>query len=354
MLDAFDVLMPAFRDRVRGKLRPVLGSRCGALLLDGTAGRSGSAALYDELELYLQAAGITCLRVSGLPYEGVARRARELLASVTQLRSLGVERIILIVSSDNTLPDRVHASSDTLADFLSFIVEQSQTMTALLRAVRSLVSGVRVVADSVVGVATLVPAYSTSAPGHAGRKRSSLQLMRPQAQLDATSEVLDAAPSPPAQNRPVLLLDLPDVKDARQSRRRVDVLSRLYGWSISVSGIEAEPAAFLPDDSLGVEPGVEANGWHDIMAWLEEQWNKILDTKINRKPDVDADFQVFLHRSSHVSVLSQARETWRYLDNETRLQWLAVCAQAFTASYDKSDAPLGATASTRRPNEEPA
>lgn len=76
MLDAFEVLMPAFKERVRGKLRPVLGARCEVLLLDGGAANGSLvASLFDELELYLQAAGMTCLRVAGQPHSGVARDA---------------------------------------------------------------------------------------------------------------------------------------------------------------------------------------------------------------------------------------------------------------------------------------
>src|SRR5579885_1157606 len=114
MLDAFDVLMPAFKDRVRGRLRPVLGARCGALLLGGgITGASSPDALIEELELYLQAAGITCLWVPGKAHATVARRARELLASVTQLRSIGIERVILIVSADARLPDPAEVSAET-------------------------------------------------------------------------------------------------------------------------------------------------------------------------------------------------------------------------------------------------
>jgi hypothetical protein len=355
MLEAFDVLMPAFNDRVRGRVHPVLGARCGALVLDGGV-TSGSlhASLYDELELYLQAAGITCLRVPGQPYEGVARHARELLASVNQLRSIGVERVILIVSSCTTLPDPAHASSDALADFLGFIAEQSQTMPALLRAVRSLVSGVRIVADCVVGVATLVPAYSTPVSRRARRKRASLRLMSPQAELDGTSDAFNADTVPPTQSRPALLLALPDPKDPRQGRRHVDVLSRLYGWTVAVSGIKEEPAALCPNTSIDVESGIEANGWHDTLAWLDEQWDEILGMMIDRKPDFDANLQTAFPKSGHSSALGQARAAWRYLDNEARLRWLAVCAHAFAASHNEEDASLEAIASSRRAHEEPA
>jgi hypothetical protein len=334
-------------------LRPVLGARCGALLLDGGAA-SGSfhASLYDELELYLQAAGITCLRVPGQPYEGVARHARELLASVNQLRSIGVERVILIVSSDTTLPDPAHASSDALAHFLGFIAEQSQTMPALLRAVRSLVTGVRIVADSVVGVATLVPAYSAPIVRRTRRKRASLRLMRPQAELDGTGDALDGDIAQPTLSRPALLLALPDAKDLRQDRRRADVLSRLYSWTVAVSGIKAQPAASLSNNTTDVELGIEAHGWHDTLAWLDEQWDEILGMMIDRKPGFDANLPTTFPKSGHISALSQARAAWQYLDNEARLRWLLVCTQAFAASHNGKDASPEAFTSSRRAHEE--
>src|SRR5262245_46777306 len=221
MLDAFEVLMPAFKERVRGRLRPVLGASCGALLLDGAAPNGSLVpALYDELELYLQAAGISCLRVSGRPDGSVTRRARELLASVIQLRSIGVERVILVVYSNIPLPSVEHASTDTLVDFLGQVIEQSATMSGMLGAVRSLVASVRVVADSVVGVATLVPAYNGPHidPVRQRMRRSLRLITPPDFEGSSTAFDGDAAPATPIQS--ALLLSLRKPTDPQPNQHR--------------------------------------------------------------------------------------------------------------------------------------
>jgi hypothetical protein len=327
MLDAFDVVMPALKERVRGSLRPVFGGKYGAVLLD-TAQANGPflAALYDELELYFQGAGVTTLRLMGQHERGVAHRTRELLASVMLLRSIGVEQVILIVSADTPLPDPSQVATATMADFLRIVAERGQTLPDVFQAVRSLIAGIRVVADSVIGVATLVSADASQHDRDTRRKRPPLQLVRSGDDEAATSPFATEA-MPPVLARPTLLLRVPDLADAAQSRRRAELLARLYNWVTAEA--ETRTSARVSRADASIEASFD--GWHSRLVWLEERWREICEAALTRAPARGAELHEFIHPERHGNTLHAARDAWPYLDSQARLEWLWACAHVFSA-----------------------
>lgn len=333
MLDTFNVLMPTLKHPIRGRVRPVLGARCGVILLQGGVSTETISLFCDELELYLQAAHITCLSIPGNRSSGVAWRARELLAGVTQLRSIGIDRVVLVVISDMRLPDLESTQSNTLLDLLGALVNQSPTMPSLLKAVRSLVMSVRIVAESVAGVATLAPTYSTHAVSQNKRRQpASLRLMRPNEVTRPSpdcAERHDAALASQG-SQPAILFALPDPLDAQHTRQRAELLGKLYTWITTT--LDVRPSARQMQDV-----DLVMGGWQDTAHWLETRWAAIVQASIARAQANRDKLQTKLQGSGGFSVIHAAQEAWPYLDIQARLEWLRACAQVFTTSRTPAD-----------------
>lgn len=360
MFDAFDVVVPTLDRRLSGVLRPVDGPSAGVLLLDGTGKRAPLVpGLFDELELYLQAIGLVTLRVSISPSAQMSKRVSVVLGSVSLLRSMGATRVLLITSALDTLATREEIRASTLAGLVD-LAAQDHALPEIIRIVRDLTSTIRDVADSVIGVATLL-ACPTSAP-------APLPLMRPPARkrtFKAIDKVVDDAI--PLASPPALLLALPSGNDQQETpAATVQFVSQLYSWSLALTHPEREtkiPHTLLPSDGATDHPGnkdesttlVRAD-WFTRRRWMDAQWDVLLAELAARAPEAAARAEACgrKHRAQGDGwSLRAARSAWLHLDGKARSTWLQVCSRGFASvcrefslADDSDSAPLDTRAGT--------
>lgn len=354
MFEALPVVIPTLRDVARGTLRPATatthdeetaGARTAAILLDPrTSGGPALGALYDELELYLQAANIASLRLHSRGKSTVTQMF-DILASVTLLRSHGCERVILVVAAEGALPSWERARAKTLASLLDVMRRQhSGTARELIGAIDDLVTTIRSVADSVVGVATVLVEAPNASDARWSRAAQARWGLREDARAPA-----------PTRSPKALALSLSPGAD------RVRAISQLYLWCRAVAGEapvkhHAAPE-HMSDDVLVAEEAVRfparlelraaSTEFHAALRWLDEQWSAIVADTAYQKPHsaarIPAASSLAETQPPRVRVLRATRAAWEHLDGPSRLKWLELCQLVFAP-----DLVLAPTAATRR------
>lgn len=347
MFQALPVVIPTLRDIARGTLRPAepaddaqaaAEAHTGAILLDARApGIPALGALYDELELYLQAANIASLRLHRRG-ERTVTQMLDILAGVTLLRSHGCQRVILVVAAEGTLPSWERARAETLASLLDLVRRQhSGTARELIGAIADLVKTIRVVADSVTGVATiLVPA---AAPGgshgsHGSHgSRSVRAAWRSQAAVQEPSSQPDGLPK-------ALMLPL------REGDDRVRAVSQLYLWCRELAGATPAPihtSQWTPTEARAPEIAARSTAltglraasteFHDALRWLDEQWSAIVGDTARQIPHSAARILAASSLAEavppQIKAVRASRAAWEYLDGFSRLRWLELCRLVF-------------------------
>ena len=353
MFEPLPVVIPTLRDVARGTLRPAepaetteatSPARTAAILLDAhTPDMPALGALYDELELYLQAVGIASLRLHRRR-ESTVTQMFDILASVTLLRSHGCERVILVAAAEGTLPSWEQARAETLASLLDLVRRQhSGTARELIGAIADLVKTIRIVADSVAGVATIL-----IAPTSPGAPRAAVRRQRSAYPRTATPDDARDATLPQAAGSPqALALSLSAGTD------RVRALSQLYLWCRALADeapVKRHAAAeHLSDDVLAAEEVVRLSArlearaanteFHAALRWLDEQWSELVGDMARTIP----------HSAAHIlaaaagagtkterprgEALRASRAAWEHLDGRTRLKWLELCRQVFAPGH---------------------
>ncbi|HEV2461819.1 MAG TPA: hypothetical protein VGS80_25970 [Ktedonobacterales bacterium] len=324
MLESFATVVPTVRGVRRGTLRPAAHARYGLLLVEnqGTPG-AVLARIYDELELYLQAADITQLRLS-LQRSSHAASVIEVLAGISTRRSLGLDRILVMASADSA-----SASTESAAaardSFLEAVVAHASTAPDMVQTIESLIATVRQVADSVVGVALLV----TQPPAH----RPTLRLLSSEEDSEDQRVPLATAArqdTPTAPHR--LVMPLPTGK-----LEATPALTRLYTWATKVVQAEIQAPA---ESAFACRPSVRADaGWEEAAHWLDQHWLAIVDAFSRRAPERAQRVRAYFRCADGGTVdasMQAARHAWRYLDAQAQQEWLSACSQTFTFMAERA------------------
>lgn len=352
MLDTFHVIVPALDQPMPGVLRPVEGPTAGVLLLDGTADHAPLVPhLFTELELYLHAAELATLRLSIPPHASIGRRVSTVLGSVSLLRSMGAMRVVVITSALDPLASWEEARAGTLAEFMQR-TEQGRALPEIVEVVRHLVTTIRQVADSTVGVATLLahPDLAGASPAAVAPLSRPIRGTRRRTFEQTNATTMGTRPSPAA-----LLLPLPGTNDDEAAHQAsVPLVTRLYSWSLALAqqpSAEAAPdtlaggARLLPVQSTRDDAFVERKvtlsdsmriAWSAQLAWADDQWEEIRRQQAARSRGAAAatasrEATAPRERSSAPlgASLRAARSAWPHLDVEARRAWLSVCSQVF-------------------------
>jgi hypothetical protein len=341
MLEALPVVIPTLNDVARGTLRPVeiddagaTDAHTAAILLDArTSSAPALGSLYGELELYLQAANISTLRLHRRGRSTVSQML-DIIAGVTLLHSRGCQQVILIVAADGALPRWERSRAETLASLLKLIRRHhSGTARELIGAIEDLVKNIRVVADSVAGVATILMGAPELATG--SRAAASHSTFQPPSAASVPH-------SPKA-----LALSLADGDD------HVSVISQLYLWccaltdqravpkhqATQVSDVTAGPVSLDHSDVMYQLRAVGAS-FHRALDLLDAQWDRLISEAMHAAPEsaesILAEIDLALHAAQQSRSTAQSlrmrinsRAWWTFLDSSTRLKWLESCNQVF-------------------------
>lgn len=352
MFDEFPVVVPALDRRVQGYLHPVENPRAGVLLLDGTGASVPLVPrLFAELELYLQAAGLVTLRLSISPEAKLSKRVGGILGGVALLRSMGAVRVLVITSALNAGSSWEEARSGTLAEFMA-LAEQGRSLPDIIRIIRDLMTTIRDVADSAVGIATLVaPPRSDGARGALETPKEKCD--KPVRLHEVTS---DGTPDEPAPALSTLLLPLPpSCDDAAVAPAVVSLVAQLYCWSVALANAQSEPVLARRDPVVDGADGEAVTGggelvagglragrtvmagttraaWTTRLRWADEQWAEVLRRFSARAPARAASTgtaEWLRGDQPPGSSLRAARTLWPMLDGEARHTWLRVCSRLF-------------------------
>ena len=341
MFDTFPVVVPALGQRLPGVLRPVESARAGILLLEGTGAQTALVPrLFAELELYFQAADFVTVRLS-IPLDAkLSSRVSVVLGGVSLLRSMGASQVLVITSAASPLASWEQARAGTLAEFME-LSDQGRELPDIVGIVRDLTTTIREVADSTIGVATLV--MPTQTPEGAARHEQEKHTRR-----RSFAPVYDAGTTRSSPQALLLTLPTPENRDA--TRRDVAfLLTRLYSWALAlippVPAQDSVSAHHVPDEASSVVPpavrwsvrraerlGDTRSAWLERMRWADEQWADLLCRFAERAPDRANRVREALsssHDQAPGSSVRAARTVWLQLDTPARRAWLQVCSALF-------------------------
>jgi hypothetical protein len=323
MLESFTTVIPTMRGSRRGTLRPAAHASHGLLLVENQgADDCALSRIYDELELYLQAADITQLRLI-LQRTSRAASVVEVLAGISTLRSLGLDRILVIAFTDDA---RSSAESAAAArdSFLEAVVAHAASTPDIPQTIESLIATVRQVVDSVVGVALLV------APSPADRP--ALRLISSGEDLSGQCGPLATAAGQDGHTAPQrLIVPLP-----AGGGETTTALTRLYTWATNV--VQMDRQAPAESAYTNAPPVQDGRFWQGASHWLDDQWRTIVEAFSQRTPEQAKRMRAYLRSGdsgAEDASMQAARRAWRYLDGQARQEWLTACSQlfAFTAEH---------------------
>lgn len=298
---------------VQGILHPVEEARDGVVLVGGAEGGveggvEGPMGLYEELAVYLQAAGVVVLRPVFRHPHLLAECAYDVLAAVAALRSRGVEQTALVGwSSGGAAATVADAASDTIPSL----------------------------ANTIIGLATIV---GQSGVGGVGGKRSPGQLRL----VGAGERPLPDRRSPGLSVRMAgreLVLYPGDGQGVEH--HAVAMIERLYGWSRGLlrdrgGGGEAARRPVVPEPPPQPAPAEEIRATlRTIQLRLDQQWEGVLATLEGRDPQSAAAVQAALPPAGlHDSRgrFHAARHAWRHLDFQSRCDIIEAYSSAAVAT----------------------
>jgi hypothetical protein len=340
------------------------------VLLDYTAGPAPAVQrVYAELALYVQAAGITVLRLTYPWAESRQSHAEHVLAAVNLLRSAGIERATLITATTSQPASMSQTTTLTLEGFLEALTSRSTTMGEFASGLGELLDAICATLETVVGTATVL----VTPPAAAARRTPA----RTRARRTDRGRRDETASEAPTSGTAQLVMAVPGA--AAGDRSTLGTLARLYTWTTNLLR-DAEPApSSQASKTLNGTPSSTAAGegpratgerqcqalasavtemltiarmglrattlpgprttWQQRLSWLDEQWVRVLVALEGRAPERAAQIHALTalgdrsgaaHEPS--AALRDARLVWSYLDTQARKDWLGVCAQVFPLS----------------------
>lgn len=381
MGESLQVLVPTLRAPLRGVLHAAHGCRTAVLLIDNLEPRYPAVhKLFTELVLYLESAGITSLQFPGHA-EDTTEHMIDLLGGVSFLRSLGWERVVVMVATRGEIGPWEIVRGETLANLLTTLRAREASLPNFITALQDLVATIRVATESVVGVAVVLASEQPQRAGQArAARRSAARGGSSLRMVDVPAPDDEVVPPPdlpgadvvvPSGPEPMLFVQLPGSADetgqAPASGLRAGVpadlaiLSRLYLWcrawvtcetqAAEATGQSAEglgpvgavhAAADYTEDAHASSPTDRHPGplrepsWmHARLIWLDREWSRLLQgAGLLDLASVPASTQagggaVCAFATAPGWSLRASREMWALLDAETRMAWLRVCHEAF-------------------------
>lgn len=353
MLYPVPVLVPTVYGRTNALLYEAPSAGTGVALIEPLAGGSHVERIFDEVALYLRAAGSSVLRLATPGRMSSTESVANVLGCVAFLRSLGAQEVVLIAHAAQE-PRLAYgrlsygrlsygaAGSDAAdiayAGFLDLIASSATTPERYAQLVSDLVDTIRAVIDSVVGIAWLLPSGGTSAAG--GRQLLSRVSEPSVSGRLPRHEQIDSCP--------VCFLDTPP-----GGADALDCIAPLYTWALSRLGLRRGSVVRDMDrtgSSTTPSPTTAASGaWIErgrgqlsevIWGQLEPAWHDVLAGLAARSPA--GARQVKALERQRPSAPSRAMTygcAWTYLDRQARAEWLDACAQIFPLR--QLDSPAG-------------
>ncbi|HEX6819271.1 MAG TPA: hypothetical protein VF120_12915 [Ktedonobacterales bacterium] len=332
MLYPVPVLVPTIYGRTDALLYDAQGSRAGVVLVETSiTGETVVERVYDEVALYLRAAGLSVVRLATPHGVRPTPYAANVLGCVAFLRSLNVEEVVLVAQADQGAASSSIAGRDTAdlayAGFLDLITKRASTPELYAQLVAELVNTIRIVIDTVVGIATLQP------PGAAAPVPPSLHAALPYANSAARTALENGDD---AGISPVYSLVMPQTTERVSA---ADSIARLYSWVLSQLGPRRADAV-LDVPATGDTPSVQVPGkrrtWlsEAIRAELEGAWRGVLSDLAMRDPEgarriFELETEMETRREATQPSTAAYGQAWAHLDQQARQEWLTACAQVF-------------------------
>jgi hypothetical protein len=299
----------------------------GILLIDrGIGAHPWVAGLYEELSLYLCAAGITTLQIaaSDLAPSRNTRTAQfaanEILAGIDALRERGISHIALVIAASSSARPRLQASDLMFSELVESLMMVPQTGVAIAERLSGLVELVQVAVESVVGTASLILR-------HEATYREPLCVVRKigehwghEGETGGEGARLD--------------ITIGTKLDTHAATR---IMSSLYRWIAEVLPAEKLLDAHADAACAGVDAGSDQESitpwrahWHDQICRLDEQWERILNELEERVSWRAKEVRAELPSVSGTGLLREVSRVWRYLDMQARRELLGACKVALT------------------------
>lgn len=333
MAEALPVIVPTLIRAARGTFRPARDPGAAIVLFDRTQRQSRAIQpLFQELALYMQAAGVATLHFEAARDAEVTSHACDVLAAVSFVRSFGVRHAILISAVDERLPLATQdVARETLTGFADLMRRRSTSAVELAEATASLIATARAVADTVTGVATLT-ALPIEPRGTVRRLDAKALGITP---LHTPRDASDGAES--ASTAAELHLRLPS---GDSSAAVVALISQLYSWVLRLQRAGASGSNLMDTTDTPTPHDLPAAEWpvrRSDAAWsarLERDWQAITHSFAARAPERAALARAAEHRRDALeeSIVRGARHAWQYLDSQARHEWLDCCAHVFGES----------------------
>ena len=318
MAEALPVIVPTLTRAARGSFRPARDPDTAVVLLDRTQRQPRAIqSLFQELALYVQAAGVGALHFEAERDADVTTYACDVLAAVSFVRSLGVRHAILISAVDEGLrPLAQDIAGETLAGLAGLMRRRYASAVELADATASLIATMRAVAEAVVGVATLsaLPAVPS---GTARRTDTRTDPWTPGAPMRTPrdgaggAEITTATEARLPAELHVRLLS------GDSGPAVVALISQLYGWVLRLqrAGIGGYHASGMDlTDAPALRP---RSTWS---AKLESDWHAITHALATRAPERAAQARAAESRRGALeeSIVRGAGYAWQYLDDQAR------------------------------------
>jgi hypothetical protein len=314
MLNPLPTIFPTMSGPRRGRILALRENAPAIVLIDRAPGHSDVGVTLTELSYYLRDAGLSVVRTAVSDGERDAGDwASTLLGVVSFVRSLGASRVALVQATDFETP----APRDPVDAVVELVELMKRNVAAgdVGQAVVSLTAAIRLVADSVVGMATLVsPVARASSP--------------PRVAVSAHRA---------AHSKAYPIFTLGDGESV------MPLISQLYGWAVdftSEARLETRRAGTrrIARPSVAIRSSLGAT-WNERIKWLAEQWEELLDSLDRRAPELarrarDAGPTPSALTDERWMVIHRARAAWGHLDDAARRDWLTLCSLAFAEMLD--------------------
>lgn len=306
---------------VRGLLHDTPGARHGVVLVgDADSGRAAQEPLWEELSLYLRAAGVAVFQLWQPRQDEIARRAYEVLAGVAALAHEGVARVALVEWSVGV------------------------AAAAIARQASAEVPGV---ASTVAGVATIVtpPVAST-------RHGTHLRLIRDdEPRTVAPDQRAPALPSRAPAPDELVLFPQPEHAAPRGPQSAL-LLETLYGWSTALLQRPATgetrpsvpPALPVLADGHQARTAVGSHPRATLHLELRREWEAVIAALAQRDAPRAASVQVIAESSLEADTarLLPPAAVWGQLDAQGQRDWLHRSMRAWRHTLLTPDHPTDA------------
>jgi|GEM_PF-2512299 hypothetical protein len=310
-----EIGIPIKQHIIKGILHPARRAHVGTLLVSGTPGNlQGPFDLFDELALYLQAAGIHALQLAYRQPESVTACIYDILGGLDALRSWGMERAVLILWPPAEF-NRAAQPGDNNSARTGGMPHPSVPQVAPGQMMTKMVTTIAGMAEVVAGVATI----TNRIPASARSRRKG----RPDLHLLSNSQHTTLAVS---LRRPVRGVTMDGAiprhaqaafdEESEQGDGRGILIERLYSWCGAILlnkhavSMPVQPSIQLPaltpaltptptpapvqeQDTRDTDPQAHSvkfkslakiSSLHEAQHWLDRQWQEIFAAFEGRCP----------------------------------------------------------------------